>query len=191
MSQTKQERNKALVLEAFDALFNRRDYAAAERFWSPGYIQHSAHIAPGREGLFTLVRGLPATLKHEPGVIVAEAISSLSTAASRDSGRRPTGSSRTSSGSRTGSSPSTGRSSRTRPPKSNPGARHRCLARHSPSIPRRRRQLDRLCGEARSIYLLSPPSTGGALPEGDHGCKVNSYDSDPGCRNPNLRERVR
>jgi predicted SnoaL-like aldol condensation-catalyzing enzyme len=72
MSQTTQERNKALVLEAFDALFNRRDYAAAERLWSPGYIQHSAHIAPGREGLFTLVRGLPATLKYEPGVIVAD-----------------------------------------------------------------------------------------------------------------------
>ena len=72
MSQTRQERNKALVLEAFDALFNRRDYAAAERFWSPSYIQHSAHIAPGREGLFNLVRGLPATLKYEPGVIVAD-----------------------------------------------------------------------------------------------------------------------
>src|SRR5262245_35909912 len=72
MSQTTQERNKALVLEAFDALFNRRDYAAAERFWSLSYIQHRAHIAPGREGLFTFVRGLPATLKYEPGVIVAD-----------------------------------------------------------------------------------------------------------------------
>lgn len=61
MGQTRQERNKALVLEAFDALFNRRDYTAAERFWSPGYIQHSAHIAPGREGLFDLVRSLPPT----------------------------------------------------------------------------------------------------------------------------------
>jgi predicted SnoaL-like aldol condensation-catalyzing enzyme len=71
MSQTKQEKNKALVLEAFDTLFNRRDYAVAERFWSPGYIQHSAHIAPGREGLFNLVRSLPPTLKYEPGVIVA------------------------------------------------------------------------------------------------------------------------
>ena len=72
MSQTIQEKNKALVLEAFDALFNRRDYAAAERLWSPGYIQHSAHIAPGREGLFNLVRSLPPTLKYEPGVIVAD-----------------------------------------------------------------------------------------------------------------------
>jgi predicted SnoaL-like aldol condensation-catalyzing enzyme len=73
MSQTIQEKNKALVLEAFDALFNRRDYAAAERFWSPGYIQHSAHIAPGREGLFNLVRSLPPTLKYESGLIVADA----------------------------------------------------------------------------------------------------------------------
>ena len=72
MSRTIQEKNKALVLEAFDTLFNRRDYAAAERFWSPGYIQHSAHIAPGREGLFNLVRSLPPTLRYEPGLIVAE-----------------------------------------------------------------------------------------------------------------------
>src|SRR5262249_25444994 len=72
MSQTIQEENKALVLEAFDTLFNRRDYAAAKRFWSSGYIQHSAHIAPGREGLFELVRGLPPTLRYEPGLIVAD-----------------------------------------------------------------------------------------------------------------------
>jgi predicted SnoaL-like aldol condensation-catalyzing enzyme len=72
MSQTTQEKNKALVLESFDVLFNRRDYAAAERFWSPGYLQHSAHIAPGREGLFNLVRSGPPSLKYEPGVIVAD-----------------------------------------------------------------------------------------------------------------------
>jgi predicted SnoaL-like aldol condensation-catalyzing enzyme len=72
MSQTNAEKNKALVLEAFDTLFNRRDYAAAERYWSPHYIQHSAHIEPGREGLFKLIRNSPATLRYEPGVIVAE-----------------------------------------------------------------------------------------------------------------------
>ena len=54
MSHSRESRNKALVLEAFDALFNKRDYEAAERFWSPHYIQHSAHIEPGREGLFSL-----------------------------------------------------------------------------------------------------------------------------------------
>jgi predicted SnoaL-like aldol condensation-catalyzing enzyme len=72
MSQTKEARNKALTLEAFDTLFNKRDYAAAERFWSPRYIQHSAHIAPGREGLFELVKASPPTLKYEPGLVVAE-----------------------------------------------------------------------------------------------------------------------
>ncbi|AQV97886.1 hypothetical protein BJN34_28890 [Cupriavidus necator] len=64
--------NKALVLEAFDTLFNQRNYAAAERFWSPGYIQHSAHIEPGRDGLFNLIKTLPPTLRYEPGVIVAD-----------------------------------------------------------------------------------------------------------------------
>lgn len=72
MDRTVESKNKALVLEAFDTLFNRRDYVAAEKFWSPHYIQHSAHIAPGREGLFDLVKSLPPTLKYEPGTIVAE-----------------------------------------------------------------------------------------------------------------------
>jgi predicted SnoaL-like aldol condensation-catalyzing enzyme len=66
------EQNKRIVLEAFDTLFNKRDYAAAEKFWSSDYIQHSAHIAPGRDGLFNLVKGLPPTLKYEPGTIVAD-----------------------------------------------------------------------------------------------------------------------
>jgi predicted SnoaL-like aldol condensation-catalyzing enzyme len=72
MSKTIEETNKMLVLEAFDALFNKRDYAAAERYWSPNYIQHSAHIEPGREGLFKLVKSAPATLRYEHGAIVAE-----------------------------------------------------------------------------------------------------------------------
>jgi predicted SnoaL-like aldol condensation-catalyzing enzyme len=66
------ERNKRLVLEAFDTLFNKRDYTSAEKFWSPDYIQHSAHIEPGREGLFNLVKSLPPTLNYEPGTIVAD-----------------------------------------------------------------------------------------------------------------------
>ena len=72
MTKTTEEANKALVLEAFDTLFNKRDYTAAERYWSSNYIQHSAHIAPGRDGLFNLVKSTPATLKYEPGLIVAE-----------------------------------------------------------------------------------------------------------------------
>src|SRR2546421_12237154 len=72
MNDTVESRNKALVLEAFDTLFNKRDYAAAEKFWSHRYIQHSAHIAPGREGLFNLIKSLPPRLKYVPGTIVAE-----------------------------------------------------------------------------------------------------------------------
>ncbi len=72
MAKTIAESNKVLVLEAFDTLFNKRGYKAAERYWSSIYIQHSAHIPPGRDGLFNLIRSTPATLKYEPGVIVAE-----------------------------------------------------------------------------------------------------------------------
>jgi predicted SnoaL-like aldol condensation-catalyzing enzyme len=72
MSNTTSERNKAIVLEAFRALFNKRDYKAAERFWSPNYIQHSAHIPAGRDGLLGLIRNLPPTFKYEPGVIAAD-----------------------------------------------------------------------------------------------------------------------
>ena len=72
MPKTTPEQNKAVVLKAFDTLFNKRDYAAAEHFWSPNYIQHSAHIAPGREGLFNLIKSLPATLRYEAGVIAVD-----------------------------------------------------------------------------------------------------------------------
>ena len=72
MDKSIQQKNKDLVLKAFDTLFNKRDYATAETFWSPKYVQHSAHIEPGREGLFNLVKSIPATLKYEPGLIVAD-----------------------------------------------------------------------------------------------------------------------
>ena len=72
MNQTIEEKNKELVVKAFDTLFNKRDYAAAERYWSPNYIQHSAHIEPGREGLFNLIKTMPPKFKYEPGTIVAE-----------------------------------------------------------------------------------------------------------------------
>jgi predicted SnoaL-like aldol condensation-catalyzing enzyme len=72
MASELEEKNKALVLRAFDTLFNKRDYAAAERFWSPNYIQHSAHIAPGRQGLFDLVKNAPPTMRYENSLIMAE-----------------------------------------------------------------------------------------------------------------------
>jgi predicted SnoaL-like aldol condensation-catalyzing enzyme len=72
VSKTTPEQNKALVLKAFDTLFNQRDYEAATRYWSDRYIQHSAHIEPGREGLFNLIRSAPANLHYEPGLIMAD-----------------------------------------------------------------------------------------------------------------------
>ena len=72
MTQTIEEKNKAFVLKAFETLFNKRDYAAADHFWSPNYIQHSVHIPPGREGLFALIKGAPDSLHYENGLTVAD-----------------------------------------------------------------------------------------------------------------------
>jgi predicted SnoaL-like aldol condensation-catalyzing enzyme len=72
VSDSQADQNKAIVLKAFDTLFNKRDYAAAARLWSPHYIQHSAHIEPGRDGLFNLVKAAPPSLKYEHGMIVAD-----------------------------------------------------------------------------------------------------------------------
>jgi predicted SnoaL-like aldol condensation-catalyzing enzyme len=71
MSDNLSETNKALVLEAFDAAFNRREPDALERYWSPHYIQHSAHIGPGRAGLQAVIDGTPSDLKYENQLTVA------------------------------------------------------------------------------------------------------------------------
>ena len=71
MNQSTEEKNKTLVLNALETLFNKRNYAVAERYWSPEYIQHSAHIPPGREGLFGLVKNVPGTLRYENQLILA------------------------------------------------------------------------------------------------------------------------
>jgi predicted SnoaL-like aldol condensation-catalyzing enzyme len=72
--------NVQIVLNAFETLFNKRHYAAAERFWSPNYIQHSAHIPPGREGLFALIKGAPEALHYENGLKLPMATTCSSTA---------------------------------------------------------------------------------------------------------------
>ena len=59
MNSSKETRDEALVLEAFDTLFIKRDYVAAGRFQSPSYVRRSADIAPGRDGLFSLVETIP------------------------------------------------------------------------------------------------------------------------------------
>jgi predicted SnoaL-like aldol condensation-catalyzing enzyme len=71
MNTATETNNKALVLEAIDTLFNRKDYVAAEKFWSPDYIQHSARVPSGRDGLFNLVKSVP-TIRYENSLILAQ-----------------------------------------------------------------------------------------------------------------------
>jgi predicted SnoaL-like aldol condensation-catalyzing enzyme len=60
-----EDRDLQIVLNAFDTLFNKRDYAAAERYRSARYIKHCAHIPPGREGLFGMIKIMPETLRYQ------------------------------------------------------------------------------------------------------------------------------
>src|SRR6202790_4942132 len=132
LESTTEEKNKAFVLEAFETLFNKRDYAAAERFWSPNYIQHSAHIPPGREGLFALAKGTPDSLHYENGLTVANGDYVLLTAGSQAWACRRTGSWWISCASRTADLPSTGTSSRTKRQRKRPLAVCPCSGRHFP-----------------------------------------------------------
>src|SRR6266851_5310838 len=72
MSKSTVAKNKAVVLEAFETLFNKRDYAAAERFLVTELHSAQRHIAPGRDGLFGLIKSLPDAVKYEHDMIVAE-----------------------------------------------------------------------------------------------------------------------
>jgi predicted SnoaL-like aldol condensation-catalyzing enzyme len=71
MSQAREERNKSIVPAAFETLFNKRDFEKARSLWASDYIQHSAHIPPGRDGLFELVRNVPSTMRYENQLTVA------------------------------------------------------------------------------------------------------------------------
>src|SRR5687768_12843227 len=66
------ELNKALVLEAMTALFQRKDASAVDRLYLPNYIQHNPGIPQGRDALAKLVAQLPANVHYEPGLMVAE-----------------------------------------------------------------------------------------------------------------------
>ncbi|MFJ9967569.1 nuclear transport factor 2 family protein [Streptomyces avermitilis] len=121
------EQNKELVLTAFDTLFGKRDYAAAEEFWSANYLQHSRHIPPGREGLFNLVRALPAALRYDNQLAVAEGDYVM--LYGRYSGTGETAPSwPTWCVSRTADWPNTGTPGRTRRPAPSPQATSRCSA---------------------------------------------------------------
>src|SRR5208282_6682108 len=72
MRNSREEENKSIVLEAFETLINKRDYRNALNFWSPKYIQHSAHIPPGRDGLIEMIKKVPTSMRYENQLTVAE-----------------------------------------------------------------------------------------------------------------------
>ncbi len=65
-------RNKALVLDAMTALFQRHDASAVERLYADDYIQHNPGIPQGRAALKGLVENLSSSVYYEPGLIIAE-----------------------------------------------------------------------------------------------------------------------
>jgi predicted SnoaL-like aldol condensation-catalyzing enzyme len=72
MRRTKQQKNEALVIEVFDTLFNKRNSAVAEHYWSPNCIQRSARNGPSREGLSNLIKSLPPMVRYEPETFVTD-----------------------------------------------------------------------------------------------------------------------
>jgi len=68
MNQSREAKNKALVLEAFEILFNKRDYTAAEGVLVARLCSTQRAHRPGRDGLFDLIKSLPATLKYQAGM---------------------------------------------------------------------------------------------------------------------------
>ena len=65
-------RNKALVLEAMTALFQRHDASVVERLYARDYVQHNPGIPQGRDALQALVEDLSEDVHYEPGLVVAE-----------------------------------------------------------------------------------------------------------------------
>ena len=114
------------VLNAFETLFNKRDYASAERFWSPRYFSTAHIFRPAVTGCLAWSRPCLRRCATRTTLRRRQVISSFSMGASAVSGQRRRGSSPTSCAWRAQCSRSTGTSSRTRPRRRNPAAVSRC-----------------------------------------------------------------
>jgi len=71
MSESQAEQNKALVLEAFDTLFNQARLRGSERYCRPTTSQHSAHIEPGPRWSVQADQEHSSDLRYESGVAMA------------------------------------------------------------------------------------------------------------------------
>jgi predicted SnoaL-like aldol condensation-catalyzing enzyme len=71
MPTAQEEKNIKLVVQALNALFNKRDYEFAWKYWSPDYVQRSLFVPPGKTGLFTLIPSISSEMRLEFGLAVA------------------------------------------------------------------------------------------------------------------------
>jgi predicted SnoaL-like aldol condensation-catalyzing enzyme len=72
LGSTAEQRKKTFVRDAFDTLADRREFLAAQWFWSHDYVRHSAHIPPGRDGRFNLVKASSPDRRYENALTVAD-----------------------------------------------------------------------------------------------------------------------
>jgi len=64
--------SKELVLRAIGDLFDRRDLAAIDEYWSPDYVEHSLVGEDGIDGLREGVRKLPDGFRHVRARVLAQ-----------------------------------------------------------------------------------------------------------------------
>jgi predicted SnoaL-like aldol condensation-catalyzing enzyme len=64
--------NKELALKVLTGAFIEKDPSVVERLFSPAYKQHNPEIPDGPEVIRSLIGGLPAEFRYEPGMIVAD-----------------------------------------------------------------------------------------------------------------------
>jgi len=68
MNQSREAKNKALVSRPSRSSSTSGTIRRPKGSGRPDYVQHSAHIAPGRDGpISTFIKSLPATLKIPGG----------------------------------------------------------------------------------------------------------------------------
>jgi predicted SnoaL-like aldol condensation-catalyzing enzyme len=71
MSESTLQRNERFVLAAFETLFNRKDFVAAEKFWSPNYSTQRPNTTQARRALRP-VKNAPPEVKYENSLIIAD-----------------------------------------------------------------------------------------------------------------------
>jgi predicted SnoaL-like aldol condensation-catalyzing enzyme len=69
----REERNRALVIEFYEGVFQRRDLGVAERLLAEGYIQHNPRVPDGRDAFIAAFRRIFAANPQGTSRIVRSA----------------------------------------------------------------------------------------------------------------------